>query len=135
MEKRRSGILLHMTSLPSPFGIGDLGPWAYRFADFLSRSRQTFWQVLPFNPTDSAMGNSPYSSPSAFAGNRLFISPQKMVESGFLTQEDLGSLPSFPDGRCDYSSVIPRKMQLLHRAYERFKNTPSLKDDYDAFCY
>ncbi len=135
MNERRSGILLHISSLPSPFGIGDLGPGAYRFADFLSQSGQTFWQVLPFNPTDPAMGNSPYSSPSAFAGNKLFISPQKMVESGFLTQEDLGSLPSFPDGRCDYSSLIPQKMQLLHRAYERFKNTSSLKDDYDAFCY
>jgi 4-alpha-glucanotransferase len=134
MNERRSGILLHMSSLPSPFGIGDLGPWAYRFADFLSLSRQTYWQVLPFNPTDSAMGNSPYSSPSAFAGNKLFISPQGMVELGFLSQEDLGSIPSFPDERCDFSSLIPYKIQLLHRAYERFKTIPHQKDDYEVFC-
>jgi 4-alpha-glucanotransferase len=134
MEHRRSGILLHMTSLPSPFGIGDLGPWAYRFADFLSQSRQTYWQVLPINPTDQAMGNSPYSSPSAFAGNKLLISPQRMIESGFLTQEDVGTIPPFPDERCDFSSLIPYKNQLLHLAYERFKNTRHQESDYEVFC-
>ena len=134
MEHRRSGILLHMTSLPSPFGIGDLGPWAYRFADFLSQSRQTYWQVLPINPTDRAMGNSPYSSPSAFAGNTLLISPEGMVESGFLTQEEVGTLPPFPEDRCDFASLIPYKNGLLHLAYERFKNTHHQEKDYEAFC-
>jgi 4-alpha-glucanotransferase len=134
MEKRRSGIFLHITSLPSPFGIGDLGPWAYRFADFLSRSRQTYWQVLPFNPTDSAMGNSPYSSPSAFAGNKLLISPEGLVESGFLTPEEVETRPSFPEGRCDFASLIPYKTHLLQLAYERFRNTHHQEKDYETFC-
>ena len=67
MSKRGSGILLHVTSLPSPYGIGDLGPSAYKFADFLVDTRQSYWQVLPLNPTDPINGNSPYSSQSAFA--------------------------------------------------------------------
>jgi 4-alpha-glucanotransferase len=134
MENRRSGILVHMTSLPSPFGIGDLGPSAYRFADFLSQSKQTYWQVLPFNPTDPAMGNSPYSSPSAFAGNKLLISPERMIESGFLTQEELEPIPPFPEGRCDFPSLIPYKIQLLHLAYERFKNIRHQEKEYEGFC-
>ena len=69
MKNRGSGILLHLTSLPSPYGIGDLGAWAYRFADFLAQGKQSYWQVLPLNPTDPVNGSSPYSSPSAFAGN------------------------------------------------------------------
>src|SRR3990170_468348 len=73
MKRRGSGILLHVTSLPSNYGIGDLGPWAYRFTDFLSESKQSFWQILPLNPTNLAFGSSPYSSPSAFAGNPLLI--------------------------------------------------------------
>ena len=82
---RRSGILLHVTSLPSRFGIGDLGPEAYRFADFLHRSGQRLWQILPLVPTDTLKGNSPYSSSSAFAGNPLLISPERLVEEGFLS--------------------------------------------------
>jgi len=74
-KTRGSGILLHITSLPSPFGIGDLGPGAYRFADFLCETRQSIWQVLPLNPTDPANGNSPYSSASAFAGTRSSSAP------------------------------------------------------------
>ncbi|MDP2967990.1 MAG: 4-alpha-glucanotransferase, partial [Deltaproteobacteria bacterium] len=79
MTQRGSGILLHITSLPSSFGIGDLGPSAYQFADFLTRTKQSYWQVLPLNPTDLACGNSPYSSPSAFAGNTLLISPELLM--------------------------------------------------------
>src|SRR5512143_3744582 len=118
---RQSGILLHITSLPSPFGIGDLGPGAYRFADFLSQARQRYWQILPLNPTDQGNGNSPYSSISAFAGNTFLISPELLVESGFLTIDDLTQKPEFPLQRCDYSIAIPFKIALLHRAYERFK--------------
>ena len=120
MKTRGSGILLHLTSLPSPYGIGDLGPWAYRFADFLAQGKQSYWQVLPLNPTDPISGNSPYSSPSAFAGNILLISPDLLEESGFLTKEDLEGHPSFPEARCDYASVIPYKAQLFHGAYVRF---------------
>ena len=90
MKKRESGIFFHITSLPSSYGIGDLGPEAYKFADFLSQNKQSFWQILPLAPTDSAQGNSPYSSTSAFAANPLLISPDIMVQDGFLDKKDIG---------------------------------------------
>jgi len=80
LQQRSSGLLLHITSLPSAHGVGDLGPEAYRFADFLSASGQTYWQILPLTPVDPGAGFSPYSSPSAFAGNTLMISLEKLVE-------------------------------------------------------
>jgi len=134
MNKRGSGILLHITSLPSPFGIGDLGPWAYRFADFLSQTKQRYWQILPLTPTDLISGNSPYNSISASAGNTLLISPDMMVASGFLTKEDIAAPPGFPDGRCDYAAVIPYKMRLFHLAYERFKMNKHERNPYEEFC-
>jgi 4-alpha-glucanotransferase len=134
MNKRGSGILLHITSLPSPFGIGDLGPWAYRFAHFLSQAKQSYWQILPLNPTNQICGNSPYSSISAFAGNTLLISPELLIEYGFLTKEDIDATPSFPNELCDYPSVISYKTQLLHRAYERFKTTRNKRNTYEDFC-
>ncbi|MEM3525833.1 MAG: 4-alpha-glucanotransferase, partial [Candidatus Jordarchaeaceae archaeon] len=72
MGRRGSGILLPILSVPSPYGIGDFGPGAYKFADFLAETKQSFWQILPLTPTDPALGNSPYNSSSAFAGNKLF---------------------------------------------------------------
>src|SRR4030067_3413491 len=120
MKKRGGGVLLHITSLPSPYGIGDLGPWAYRFADFLSQANQRYWQVLPLNPTDQESGNSPYSSPSAFAGNTLLISPELLFESGYIIKEEMIGTPSFQPKRCDFTSSIPYKNHLFHRAYERF---------------
>jgi 4-alpha-glucanotransferase len=134
MKNRGSGILLHLTSLPSPYGIGDLGPWAYRFADFLAQGKQSYWQVLPLTPTDPFSGNSPYSSPSAFAGNILLISPELLEESGFLTKEDREAHPSFPEARCDYGSVTLYKEQLFQRAYERFRSTGHEKERYEEFC-
>ena len=95
MKTRRSGILLHITSLPSPDGIGDLGPGAYRFADFLADAGQSIWQILPLNPTSSASGNSPYSSFSAFAGNPLLISPERLLEEGYLVPGDFENPPLF----------------------------------------
>ncbi len=80
--QRASGILLHPTSLPGDFGIGDLGPTAFEFVDFLARSGQTYWQILPLGPT--GYGDSPYQCFSAFAGNPLLISPEKLVEDGLL---------------------------------------------------
>ena len=133
MKERASGLLLHITSLPSPFGIGDFGPWAYRFADFLAQTKQTYWQILPLNPTDQAMGSSPYSSPSAFAGNTLLISPELLAESGFLTKGDLSEKPSLA-GRCDYAAMIPYKMSLLHRSYERFRTNNPHRSAYEEFC-
>ena len=92
MTIRSSGILLHITSLPSPYGIGDMGPEAYRFADFLAQSGQRYWQVLPLNPVDPVHSGSPYHSHSAFAGNPLLISPEFLVQENLLSAEDLKDL-------------------------------------------
>ena len=121
MKRRGSGILLHITSLPSPYGIGDMGPAAYQFADFLADARQHFWQILPLNPTDPAYGNSPYHSISAFANNVLLISPELMVQDGFLTEEDLKPIPDFPGRRVKYLEVIAYKERLFSSAFKRFK--------------
>src|SRR3990172_7791095 len=112
MKRRGSGILLHVTSLPSNYGIGDLGPWAYRFVDFLSESKQSFWQILPLNPTDLAFGNSPYSSPSAFAGNPLLISPESLVADGLLLNSDIDDAHLFSNERVDFTAVTNYKEAL-----------------------
>ncbi|MBM4325483.1 MAG: 4-alpha-glucanotransferase [Deltaproteobacteria bacterium] len=134
MAHRTSGILLHITSLPSPFGIGDLGPQAYQFADFLARTKQSYWQVLPLNPTDQISGNSPYSSSSAFAGNPLLINPELLVESGLLKKGDREEIPPFPVGRCDYASLIPYKSDMLCRAYDAFQTKEKERDAFETFC-
>ena len=104
---RRSGILMHPTSLPGRFGIGDLGDAAYDFVDFLAAAGQSYWQVLPLSPT--GYGDSPYQGLSAFAGNPMLISPQKLVEAGHLSPADLEDLPHFPDDRVDFGPVIYHK--------------------------
>lgn len=134
INRRGSGILIHITSLPSPYGIGDLGPWAYKFADFLYETGQSFWQVLPLNPTSVAWGNSPYSSPSAFAGNPLLISPGSLVEDGFLSGSDIKDSPRFPDKWVDYNSVIKYKRRLFRLAYKRFKESGRGKFEFERFC-
>ena len=108
---RRSGILLHITSLPSRFGIGDIGPEAHRFADFLKQAKQKVWQVLPLNPI--TVGDSPYFSPSAFAGNFLLISPEKMVKEGWLQPLDIELPHAFPDEKVDYGEVGKLKLSCL----------------------
>src|SRR5690242_7205886 len=97
---RSSGVLLHPTSFPGRFGIGDLGLEAYKFIDFLEKSYQQYWQVLPLGPT--GYGNSPYMSYSALAGNHLLISPDKLREEGLLAEEDLANLPNFPTHKVDF---------------------------------
>ncbi|HVP78881.1 MAG TPA: 4-alpha-glucanotransferase [Thermodesulfobacteriota bacterium] len=134
MDKRASGILLHITSLPSSYGVGDLGPEAYRFVDFLAQAKQSYWQVLPLNPTNPAYGNSPYSSVSAFAGNSLLISPDLLLEEGLLSREDLDPVPSFPESRCDFSGAIPYKDKLLEQAYRRFIQNGKRRESFEAFC-
>src|SRR3954467_10555408 len=94
LEDRTSGVLLHLTSLPGPFGIGDLGPAAFEFLDFLQRAGQRGWQMLPISP--AGMGNSPYQAYSAMAGSTLLISPEALFEDGLLTRADLDSIPTFP---------------------------------------
>jgi len=133
MTHRASGILLHITSLPSPFGIGDLGPGAYQFANFLTQTKQSYWQVLPLNPTDQACGNSPYSSPSAFAGNPLLISPELLAESALLNKSQIEEIPPFPAGRCDYSCVTSYKSTLLRRACETFQIHEKEKGPFERF--
>src|SRR5215831_17519550 len=100
---RSSGILVHPTSLPGRFGVGDLGPGAIRMLDFLQRARQRTWQVLPLGPT--GYGSSPYALLSAFAGNPLLISPERLLEEDLLTQADLKDAPVGQDNRVDYDTV------------------------------
>jgi 4-alpha-glucanotransferase len=116
---RRSGILLHPTSLPGPHGIGDLGNAAYEFVDFLATSRQSYWQVLPLSPTGYA--DSPYQSLSAFAGNPMLISLDHLVDAGHLSASDLEGTPDFPDERVDYGPVIEHKTALLDCAFANFR--------------
>ena len=116
---RRSGVLLHPTSLPGRFGIGDLGDAAYRFVDFLAAARQSYWQMLPLSPT--GYGDSPYQTLSAFAGNPMLISPEKLVESGYLSEADLRDAPNFPNDRVDFGPVIRYKTALLDRAFANFR--------------
>ena len=133
MKQRGSGILLHISSLYSPYGIGDLGPSAYRFVDFLSDAQQRYWQVLPLNPTSPEYDNSPYLSTSAFAFNTNLISPDCMVRDGFLKKTDIEKIPQFPCGAVDYNAVIQLKERIFSLAYDRFKEKTSLPE-YDDFC-
>ena len=118
---RSSGILLHPTSLPGRFGVGDLGPEAYRYVDFLASAGQRIWQVLPLGPT--GYGDSPYQLFSAFAGNPLLISLDRLADDGYLAPAELESVPTFPADKVDYGPVIRFKMPLLRLAYERFRTS------------
>jgi len=133
MLQRGSGVLCHITSLPSPYGIGDLGPGAYAFTDFLAASRQKIWQILPLNPTDLASDNSPYHSCSAFAFNPLLISPDLLIEDGLLTWSDVESIPDFAKERVEFDRVIPFKKKILSVAYERFKERSDTQE-FESFC-
>jgi len=131
---RRSGVLLHPTSLPGRFGIGDLGDAAYRLVDFLAAARQSYWQVLPLSPT--GYGDSPYQTLSAFAGNPMLISPEKLVELGHLAADDLRGAPGFPDDRVDFGSVIQYKTGLLDRAFANFRarGADAQRNAFAQFC-
>ena len=118
LTERGSGILLHPTSLPSEFGIGDLGPGARQFVDLLVAAGQTWWQMLPLGPT--GYGNSPYMSFSALAGNPMLISPTDLAADRLLTQEEIAAPPPFPKDHVDYQRVIDYKDGLLRRAHVRF---------------
>ena len=137
MTPRISGVLLHISSLPSVHGIGDLGPAAHAFANLLADAGQAVWQFLPLNPTSPAIGNSPYSSPSAFAGNPLFISPERLLEEGFVSPADVDAarehalcacpLNPFEESTVDYERVDHERHQLLLIAFER--NSHRLETD------
>jgi 4-alpha-glucanotransferase len=134
VDKRGSGILLHISSLPSPYGIGDLGQSAYRFADFLADSCQSYWQILPLNPTATVLGNSPYSSISTFAGNTLFISPDNLLSDGLISKKDLSGMHNLPNDHCDYELVTRFKERIIETAYNTFKSKDSDKDRFTHFC-
>lgn len=135
MLQRSSGILLHISSLPSDGGIGDFGPAAYAFVDFLKQSGQKYWQILPLNPTEPVYGNCPYSSPSAFALNTLFISPHALAEEGLLKIDEVKALPEFPDScRVDYQSITTLKNNLLDQAYARFRDSKLENGEFQKFC-
>ena len=132
-QKRSSGILLHPTSLSTTYGIGDLGPSSYRFIDFLERSGQTFWQMLPLGPT--GYGDSPYQTLSAFAGNPMIISPELMIEDDLFDPKELKP-EEFDQTSVAYEQVIPYKLKLLKKAYADFKLLPEhpLKKPFFDFC-
>jgi 4-alpha-glucanotransferase len=131
--RRRSGILLHPTSLPGPYGIGELGAEALRFVEFLAETRQGVWQVLPLGPT--GYGDSPYQCFSAFAGNPLLISLDELAREGLLSGDELARAPAFPEDPIDFGEVIAFKHTLLQKAYERFQGGagPATRDAFDAF--
>ncbi len=131
---RSSGILLHPTSLPGPFGIGDLGLEAFGFADFLVETGQSLWQVLPLGPT--GYGDSPYACYSAFAGNTLLISPERLIEEGLLNAEELPDLPLFRPERVDFQTVHQFKDAILQKAYAGFQQGAGagLRSGFAEFC-
>jgi 4-alpha-glucanotransferase len=132
---RASGILLHPTSLPGRFGIGDLGSEAYKFVDFLEAAGQSLWQIMPLGPT--GYGDSPYQSFSAFAGNTLLVSPERLVADELLSEVDLEVVPDFSAGRVEYGNVIDYKRGLLHKAFDNFKRggRDRHRSDYDGFLH
>jgi 4-alpha-glucanotransferase len=129
---RASGLLLHVTSLPSPYGIGDMGPAALAWIDRLSDAGQRWWQSLPLGPT--GYGNSPYESLSSFAGNDLLTSPDWLIEDGLVRASDC-QFPSRPEGEVDYNTVTPFKHRLLETAWSNFKAgaRPDLRAGYEQF--
>ena len=131
--ERSSGLLLHISSLPSYGGIGDLGPAAYAFADFLAAAKQRLWQVLPLNPT--GYGNSPYGALSAFAGNPLLISLELLADRGWIDQEGLEGLPG-RTGNVNFEEVTAKKLPLLEEAARNFLRTHSAEEwaSYEGFC-
>jgi 4-alpha-glucanotransferase len=136
IDKRLSGVLLHISSLPGRFGIGDLGSCAYEFVDFLSASGQSLWSVLPLNAVLEKPDFCPYSPISAFATNYLLISPEKLLERRFLELGDLEHYPSLPNAVVDFPKVALAKSKLLRKAFERFrmKADDTEKEEFGRFC-
>ena len=133
-EYRASGVLLHVSSLPSPYGIGDLGPAAFVTVDRLQAAGQSWWRALPLGPT--GYGNSPYQCLSSFAGNGLLISPDCLIDEGLLRAGDCDEGRSFPKNAVDYNAVIPFKHKLLEMAWSSFSSMrrSDLRPHYDQFC-
>ncbi len=122
-RRRQAGILAHPTSLPSPYGIGDMGPGLDTFLDWIRDAGQTLWQILPLGPT--GLGNSPYGAVSAFAGNPLLISPQRLLEEGLISEADVVGHPKFRDDRVDFGPVQSWKESLLRKSWSHFRSNAS----------
>ena len=133
MESRGSGVLLHLSSLPGGYGIGDIGAGARAFVDFLAAAGQRYWQFLPIGPCSRIFDSSPYMSLSAFAGNPLLVDPEQLVAEGLLAQEDLSDPPEMSEYSVDFDKVIPYKTALLRRAHANFK-AQGAKDEFVEFC-
>jgi len=131
--ERGSGILLHITSLPGRYGIGDLGRDAHSFVDFLAAAGQRYWQFLPLCPTSRGLDNSPYMGLSAFAGNPLLISPELLVADGLLPRRYLDDIPDFSEYLVEFSRVIPWKHELLAAAFQTFRYEGGT-EGFDEFC-
>ena len=129
---RATGILLHPTSLPGPNGIGEIGPEAFGFADWLAEAGQRIWQVLPLGPT--GYGDSPYQCFSAFAGNPLLLSLDRLVDRGYLSQQDIARRPQFPQAHVDYGAVMQWKFPILAKAAKAFFRHSCERDDFDRYC-
>ena len=129
---RASGIVLHISSLPGRFGIGDLGAGARQFTDFLAAAAQGYWQVLPVGPSCEIFGNSPYMSYSAFAGNPLFIDLADLVDQGLLSSGLLRKAPDFSEYQVDYQAAIAFREPLLAAAAREFKTNTTA--EYARFC-
>jgi len=132
---RKAGILLHITSLPGKYEVGDFGPEAYKFADFLKKAGQTYWQILPLNQLDSNMSYSPYSPLSAFAGNTMFINPEILIQQKFLKQ-NLFEGSSVNSSSVKYSFAQQIKDQILEFSYDEYVKTATdeLKEEFKNFC-
>jgi 4-alpha-glucanotransferase len=132
--RRSSGVLVHVTSLPSPYGIGDLGPAAFEWVDRLHDAGQRWWQALPLGPT--GCGNSPYSSLSSFAGNALLVSPDLLIEDGLLSTRDCEPGRRLPKSAVDFDAVIAFKHRLLDQARRNFDSSarPELQAALKRFC-
>jgi len=129
---RSSGVLLHPTSLPGPYGTGDLGYWAYRFVDCLQAAGQSIWQVLPLGPTGFA--ESPYQALSTFAGNTNLISLNLLVDDGWLTVDDLADPPHFSRRKADYVPAIQYRDEMLSLAFDRFVRDAEAVAACEAWC-
>ncbi len=133
VRERAGGILLHVTSLPGRFGVGELGPAAEAWVEWLAKAGCRLWQMLPLSPT--GYGDSPYQALSAFAGNPLLVSVERLLEDGLLKDSDLEPLPPFPSDRVVYGDVIPFKRKLLQVAAARLTASPAgMREPFDAFC-
>lgn len=133
-QTRSAGVLLHITSLPSPFGIGDLGPESEKFAEFLGQAGQRYWQILPVNPTGEEQAYSPYSAISGMAGNPLLISPEKMIQDDLITPNDIKKFHVVNHGKVNYREASAIREVVFEKGFRTFLNNPGSHASFREFC-